>query len=214
MLENRKNANAELVLEEYEYTASNGKEYIIKPIPFKYILKCAFTKDGLFIPQTDDNPIEFQILNIKEEKARKKVDKWLKMLVFDSETNENMCVEKICVDGWSLSDLGKVLRLIVEISGLVKKGETEVIEDENKKNEYIFLFSLLTENGSMTKAEILSHSLPYIYSIAEQIQNNRIQQMSMSIGGIGMFSGMPSATQNANVKTATSMSEFAAMVNG
>ena len=214
MLENRANANAELVLEEYEFIASNGKEYIVKPIPFKYILKRTFSKDKLFIPPNENNATEYQLLNITDEKRKKKLDKWLNLLVCESETEENITLEKISKDNWVLSDIGKVLRLIVEISGLVKKEETEIVETEEKKNEYIFLFSLLTENGSMSKAEILSHSLPYIYSIAEEIQNNRIQTMGVSMG-MGMFGGVPSASPNTNnYKTTTSMEDFLNMVNG
>lgn len=214
MLENRANANAELVLEEYEFTASNGKEYTVKPIPFKYILKGTFSKDKLFIPSNENNATEYQLLNITDEKRKKKLDKWLNLLVCESETEENITLEKISKDNWVLSDIGKVLMLIVEISGLVKKEETEIVETEEKKNEYIFLFSLLTENGSMSKAEILSHSLPYIYSIAEEIQNNRIQTMGMSMG-MGMFGGVPSASPNTNnYKTTTSMEDFVNMVNG
>ena len=66
----------------------------------------------------------------------------------------------------------------------------------------------------MSKAEILSHSLPYIYSIAEEIQNNRIQTMGMSMG-MGMFGSVPSASPNTNnYKTTTSMEDFVNMVNG
>lgn len=214
MIENRKNANAELVLEEYEFTASNGKEYTVKPIPFKYILKSKFTKDRLFIPQNEENFTEFQLYNITDEKKRAKLDKWLNLLITESDTEESVTLDKLCKDEWRLSDIGKVLRLIVEISGLVKREEAEIIENENKKNEYIFLFSLLTENGSMSKAEILSHSLPYIYSIAEEIQNSRIQTMSMSMG-MGLFGGVSSKSPNTNnYKTTTSMEDFVNMVNG
>lgn len=215
-LKDRENADAELVLEEYEFEVT-GKSYSVKPIQFKYILKLEFSKDRLIIPQNEENTAEFQLYNIKGDRQRNKLNKWLKRLVTDTETEQAVDIETISADGWKLSDVGRLLLFILEISGLVpeKDGENAKEEktDEEKKNEYVFLFALLQKNGTMSKSEILSHSLPYLYGISVEIQESEMRNMSM--GGMGAFlGGVPTTDKKAATEYVSSCEEFEAFVNG
>lgn len=214
-LKNRENADAELVLEEYEFEV-NGKIYNVKPIPFKYILKLEFSKDRLIIPQNEENTAELQLYNIREEKQRNKLNKWLKRLVTDAETEKSIDIERISGDGWKLSDVGRLLLFILEISGLTpdKDKSKEEQTDEEKKNEYMFLFGTLQRNGTMSKSEILSHSLPYLYGIAAEIQEDEIRKMSAT--GIGAFlgGGIAAPKEKGTTETVSSPEELLSFVNG
>lgn len=208
-LPERKNGNAELVLEEYEFTASTGETYSVKPIPFRYILKQQFSKDKLYIPKDKENPAEFQLYNINSEAQREKLNKWLKRLVFkDDDLSAPVDISTTIEDKWLLSDIGKLLMFIIEISGLSEKNESISATDNEKHNEYVSLFGMLSENGTMKKEEILSHSLPYLYAIAAEIQTSKANQMSLA--GLGGFMSVPSKKdeQPKNVE------ELLAMVNG
>lgn len=213
-LKNRENANAEEVLEEYDYEV-NGKTYTVKPIPFKYILKLEFSKDRLIVPHNEDNTAEMQLYNITNDKQRGKLNKWLKRLVKDSETEQPIDIDTIAAEEWKLSDVGRLLLFIIEISGLTpdKDKSKEEQTDEEKKNEYMFLFGTLQRNGTMSKSEILSHSLPYLYGIAAEIQENDMRNMSMAGLGTLFSSGVPSQKKNA-AEEFSSVEDILSFVNG
>jgi len=219
-LKNRENANAEEVLEEYEFEV-NGNLYTVKPIPFKRILKLEFSKDRLIVPHNEDNTAEMQLYNITNDKQRGKLNKWLKRLVTNSETEEPVDIDTIAAEEWKLSDVGRLLLFIIEISGLSPEGKKndnkeneEETSDEEKKNEYMFLFSTLQKGGTMSKSEIMASSLPYLYGMAAEIQEDEIRKMSAT--GIGAFlgGGIAAPKEKGTTETVSSPEELLSFVNG
>jgi len=220
-LKNRENANAEEVLEEYDYEV-NGKTYTVKPIPFKYILKLEFSKDRLIVPHNEDNTAEMQLYNITNDKQRGKLNKWLKRLVKDSETEQPIDIDTIAAEEWKLSDVGRLLLFIIEISGLSpeinkdgkKEIEKEETPDEEKKNEYMFLFSTLQKGGTMSKSEIMASSLPYLYGMAAEIQEDEIRKMSATGIGAMLGGGISIPKEKRTTETVSSPEELLSFVNG
>lgn len=187
----------ELMLEEYSLVV-NGVSYELKPLPFKYLLNNEFLNDALVIPQPENDFFKGQCFNLVEKDKREKLNKWIRRLV--TLNGKEMSLELLCESDWDINDLGELIHMIMEISGLSGQDEKN---DTNEK-EWAFLFGTLMSNRTMTKTEILESSLPFLNAISKEIMEARA--MSLGLGGIG--------SGEVTEETATSREDFMAVVNG
>lgn len=177
---------SEMILGKYHFVA-NRNEYFVKPLAFRYILSGEFARDNLVIPLEQENTFEYQSFNITDKRKRKVLGKWLKRLVTNSGGKE-ITFGDILADEWTVEDIGNLLKMIIEISGLSPKentADTFQEQEESSNNDWLYLFGVLMAYGSMSKNEILNSSLPFLYGLAKEIKEN---QLSCSgIGGLGIM---------------------------
>lgn len=107
-------SDSELMLEEYSLEVK-GNIYDIKPLPLKYLINSEFLNDGLVIPQNKENYGKGQCYNIAELDKREKLNKWIKRLV--TLNGQEMSLEQLCKSDWDITDLGRLLDKIMQISG-------------------------------------------------------------------------------------------------
>lgn len=82
------------------------KTYVVKPIALKDVEE--FMADGLSVGT--------QLFNVSDEKARKKVDRWLSGYCFDGEGN-SMSLEKAMGCDWDIVDLKEFFKKLCDFSG-------------------------------------------------------------------------------------------------
>lgn len=78
----------------------------MKPLKLRHVDE--FVKDNL--------SLGLQLVNITNEEARDKLDKWLSRQVAD-ETGGPMSLEKVIGEDWDLSDLKRCIQRLLDISG-------------------------------------------------------------------------------------------------
>lgn len=83
-----------------------GKKYTVKPLKLKHVDE--FMKDNL--------SLGMQLVNITNEEAKSKLDKWLSRQVVD-EKGSPMSLEKAMEDDWDLGDLKRCIQRLLDISG-------------------------------------------------------------------------------------------------
>ena len=82
------------------------KRYTVKPLKLKHIDE--FINDNL--------SLGWQLVNITDQNARDKLDKWLSRQVVDEKGNP-MSLEKAMEDDWDLADLKRCIQRLLDISG-------------------------------------------------------------------------------------------------
>lgn len=192
--------DSELVLEEYEVEVK-GLTYSVKPLPLKSIISNEFLNDRLIAPH--GAPIEMQTSNIADNDKRKSLDKWVRRLV--TLNGKEMSLTELSESGFNISDLARLLEKIAEVSGISEQKESATGENNNN---WAFLFGTLMSGRTMTKAEVMEASLPFLNAMVKEIIEIRSMTMGLGLGGMSGRSTTPSA------KTCTSREEFLGMANG
>lgn len=82
------------------------KRYTVKPLKLKHVDE--FVKDNL--------SLGLQLVNITNEEAKGKLDKWLSRQVVDEKGNP-ISLEKAMEDEWDLGDLKRCIQRLLDISG-------------------------------------------------------------------------------------------------
>lgn len=198
---------AEMILGEYQFIV-NGNEYFVKPLSFRYILSGEFARDNLVIPLKEENTFEYQSFNITDKRKRKALDKWLKRLVTNSDGKE-ITFGDVLSDEWTVEDIGNLLKLLIEISGLSPKentADTLQEQEESSDSGWLYLFGVLMAYGSMSKNEILNSSLPFLYGVSKEIKENQLSCSGM--GGLGLMGGSTVSSEQP-----TTREDFLSMFN-
>lgn len=195
----------DILLQECEVIIK-GKIYTLKPLTLKTILKREFVRDNIYNQNDTDGKLLFR--NLINDTGKEKVNKWLKRQVSIDDMPINL--EYTSKEEWEKEDIIGVFDLILEISGLtIKEESNEQIDD--KDNPYMELVTNLMVNGAMTKDEIMNSSIPFLIAVSKTVT----ERATMS--GLGMFGGMVGATKsNEDVLppiSTTSGEEFANAIN-
>lgn len=85
---------------------AQGKEYEIRPLKLKMVDE--FIKDQLSIGP--------QLFNFISQEAKEKLEKWLPRVIFNKD-GKGMTLDDLINDDWDLSDLRRLWRQVLELSG-------------------------------------------------------------------------------------------------
>lgn len=94
---------------------AKGKDFIVKPLPLKYIANGEFNDSKFHYPRDRDDPGRYQLLNVTDADRREALDKFMKLLLFHD--GLPVSLEQACEWDWDITDIGRWLDLVVQVSG-------------------------------------------------------------------------------------------------
>jgi len=156
-----------------------GARYEVRPLPLREIIDGAFAASGLYCPDDNEPPGNWQAIRLEAEPYRQALDGWLHRLLTLGGEPQGLDA----IGHWTDADLGRFLSLALQASGLTrtsKDGNTTRTEPE----DWLDIVSELQYRAHMAWDDLLDMPLLRLNAIRERILKQAANDVNNSAAGL------------------------------